>query len=242
MTSPAKSTISGERFASAQQAEFDRWNGNAQDDEAVRAELSEHSEIAEPLRQVAGDRLFDRGLEVGIGPFGLGFLPVHFFDRVGQIDGLDPLPQLEVRVADTDLQSRVADIRSRVRFIQAKAEVIPVASACYDIVSCINVVDHAQSPGKIIQEIHRVLRPGGLLVFGVSTLSSAGEALWNIRRRFQPSAFLFAAHPHTFQWRRANELVARLPGVTLWQDRPGWAARGFGHGRMSFWIREKARA
>ena len=228
------------QFSEAQAAELGNWQNRATNPDHIRHELDEHSEIERPLRKVCGDEKFKRGLEVGIGPYGLGFLAVHFADRVEKIDGLDPLPRLDIRIPDIALQSRIDGIRQRVNYIQSQAESIPVETEGYDMVSCINVVDHAQNPDLILKEIGRVLRPGGLFVFGVSTLSAAGEWMWHHRRRKRPSEWLFVAHPHTFQWTAADNLVGLVKGVTLWSDRPGPFWRMAGHGRMSFWIRRKS--
>jgi SAM-dependent methyltransferase len=235
-------TITEAQFKAAQEAELANWTGRAGDAQCVRDEMAEHSEVIAPLRRIAGAEHFERGLEVGIGPFGLGLLAVHFSDRVGQIDGLDPLPQLKITVDDKKLQAQVDSIQWKVRRVQSRAETIPAESCSYDIVSCINVVDHARDPSNIIREIDRVLRPGGLLVFGVSTLSMLGERLWRYRRHRSPSQWLFVAHPHTFRWASANDLVNLVQGVTLWHDRPGLLQRTAGHGRMSFWIRRKQAA
>ena len=231
--------IDQETFSAAQAAEFGNWQSRVADPDHIRHELDEHSEIEHPLRTICGNEGFERGLEVGIGPYGLGFLAVHFKDRVRTIDGIDPLPRLDIRLADESLQARIDAIRRSVRYVQAQAEAIPAESASYDIVSCINVVDHAQNPDRILKEIARVLRPGGLLVFGVSTLSAVGERMWHYRRTKTPSAWLFVAHPHTFQWTAASHLVGLVRGVTLWNDQPCLFRRIAGHGRMSFWIRRK---
>lgn len=239
--SPATPPLDQNAFSAAQAAELGNWRNHAAEPVHIRHELHEHSEIELPLREACGDEMFGRGLEVGIGPYGFGFLAVHFEDRVKAIDGLDPLPKLDVQVADAPLQARIDDIRRRVNYIQAQAEAIPASSASYDIVSCINVVDHAQDPARILSEIDRVLRPGGMFVFGVSTLSAAGERMWHRRRRRNPAEWLFVAHPHTFQWANANALVETVRGTPLWNNRPDAITRLIGHGRMSFWIRRKDR-
>ena len=240
--SQTSTPLDQKKFAEAQASELGNWQSGAADPAHVQHELDEHSEIERPLREVFGNETFGRGLEVGIGPYSLGFLAVHFADRVGRIDGLDPLPRLDVRVADAALQERVDEARRRVNYIQSQAEAIPAETASYDIVSCINVVDHAQDPGLILKEIERVLKPGGLFVFGVSTLSQVGERLWHYRRWKTPSEWLFVAHPHTFQWNAADALLRTVPGETNWHDRPGLFQRLAGHGRMSFWIRRKENA
>jgi SAM-dependent methyltransferase len=52
--------------------------------------------------------------------------------------------------------------------IAAFGEELPFDDAQFDIVLCDNVVDHAGDPRKIVEEIGRVLRPGGLLYFTVN--------------------------------------------------------------------------
>jgi 2-polyprenyl-3-methyl-5-hydroxy-6-metoxy-1,4-benzoquinol methylase len=232
-------TVSTERFAEAQDAEFKVWLKRSKDPLWIRRELLEHSEISGPLRDITGSRRFQRGLEVGIGAFGLGLLASHFADRIVNIEGLDPLPKLAITMLDSGLQSQIELIRSRVTYVQSTAESMPFASASYDVVSCINVVDHSQAPHAIVREINRVLKPGGILVFAVSTLSLLGEVNWAIRRTLSPDAFLFVAHPHTFQWYKANSLLKQVPGQTLWNDKPSCTRAIAGHGRMSFWIRRK---
>lgn len=231
-----------ERFEAAQHAELQNWAAQVDNDDHIRHELKEHSGIVGPLRDIVGNRAFERGLEVGVGPFGLGFLGVRFADRVAVIDGLDPLPRLDLRITDPGLRAEIESIRARVNYIQSPGERIPGGDASYDIVSCINVVDHGRNPAGIVAEINRVLRPGGILVFAVSTLSAAGEAKWRFDRRLHPDKWLYRAHPHTFQWARANRLIETIPGRTRWHDKPSLLHRAAGRGRMSFWIRQKAPA
>jgi len=227
-------------FSAAQSAELSNWQARAADPAHIRHELDEHAEIEHPLREICGGRAFERGLEVGIGPYSLGFLAPHFADRLARIDGLDPLPQLDIQIADGPLREHVNTIRRRVNYMQSQAECIPADAGSYDIVSCINVVDHAQNPGLILKEIDRVLRPGGLFVFGVSTLSTLGRLRWRFSARLRPETWLFVAHPHTFEWAQANALLETIRGTSLWNNRPKRFTRLVGHGRMSFWIRRKA--
>jgi SAM-dependent methyltransferase len=233
-------SISAAAFERAQTSELENWVKDAGNARRVLHELLEHSTPAGPLRRMAGQRTFDRGLEVGIGCYGLGFLGVHLADRVSAIDGIDPLPRLELRLADPALQRYVDEIRGRVRYLRAMAEAIPMPTAAYDLVSCVNVVDHAKDPQAILREIDRVLRPGGLLVFGVSTLSLAGDVKWRVSRRLRPDDWHFLAHPHTYQWRAADRLVRSVRGRVLWSTPLTPALRLAGRGRMSFWLIEKA--
>jgi SAM-dependent methyltransferase len=237
--SPA--ALSEDRFQVAQDAELQSWIRRSANARWIQRELNEHMEFAPVLRSVMAGRRFERALEVGVGAFGFGFLAVHLEDCARSIDGVDPLPRVDIRVPDAALQARAEEIRGRVHYVQARGEQLPFPDAAYDLACCINVIDHAQHPERILQEIGRVLRPGGWLVFSVSTLSLAGECAWRMRRFIHPSAWIFRAHPHEFQWPGAHRLLEQaIPGRTLWCDPPNGWARWAGHGRMSFWIREKS--
>ncbi len=190
-------SISVEAFRVAQESELANWAKDAQSSYRVLHEMVEHASIVGPLRSVVGSRQFKRALEVGCGCYGLGFLAVHFFDRVEQIDCVDPLPRLRIVLQDQALGAYISSVRNRLCYIQCVGEALPFVSGAYDLIACINVVDHARDPGRIMREIGRVLKPDGVLIFAVSTLSVLGEWLWRFRRRLWPDRWLFRAHPHT---------------------------------------------
>ena len=52
--------------------------------------------------------------------------------------------------------------------VAAVGESLPFADGSFDVVLCDNVVDHAESPERIVRELVRILRPGGLLYFTVN--------------------------------------------------------------------------
>lgn len=228
--------ITDAAFAQAQKEELGNWQHDAGKSSRVLHELTEHAEVGEALRQIAGSARFDRTLDVGVGPYGLGFIAVHLADIAPRIDGIEPLPRLTLDLPDRVLTDYVHAIQQRVNYIQSTAEKMPLDSSTYDLATCINVIDHTQDPESIIREISRVLKPSGLLVFGVNTLSTLGEIKWKINRRRRPNDFMFIAHPHTYQWASADRLVQSIPGEILWTNRPNLRARFAGHALMSFWI------
>ena len=69
--------VDQETFSAAQAAELSHWQARANDPDSVRHELEEHAELQRPLREIVGESIFKRGLEVGVGSFSLGFLAVH---------------------------------------------------------------------------------------------------------------------------------------------------------------------
>jgi SAM-dependent methyltransferase len=82
------------------------------------------------------------------------------------------------RVSGVDLSSdAVACARGRghedVRV--ARVEELPFADATFDVVTCLDVIEHTPDDGATLAELRRVTRPGGLLVVTVP----AYQALWS---------------------------------------------------------------
>lgn len=231
-------SISDASFQQAQKHELDNWVKDTANVTRILYELVEHSEVAGPLDRYVTVPV-TRSLEVGVGCFGLGFLAAHFSQKAGRIDGLDPLPRLDIQLPDADLQRYIDALRSRVNYTSCQGERMPYEDDSFDLVACINVVDHAQSPESILKEIQRVLKPGGTFVFSVSTLSFAGEKKWHFNRWRKPNEWLFLAHPHTYQWARADSMLRSFFPNVLWCDKPSIRTQWIGHGRMSYWIVRK---
>lgn len=96
-----------------------------------------------------------RVVEVGSGAHGL----IFYFDAQCGI-GVDPLA-----VSYGKLFPRWQGCSPTVA---ALGESLPFRDQSFDVVLCDNVVDHAESPAKIVSELARVLVPGGLLYFTVN--------------------------------------------------------------------------
>jgi len=87
-------------------------------------------------------------------------------DRVGRYFAVDPLATALVNVV-------------------GRGEDLPFASDSFDLIFCTQVLEYIPTPGKVIDEIHRVLKPGGILLLSVPALSplDSDEEYW----RFYPS-------------------------------------------------------
>lgn len=124
--------------------------------ERIMAGMKQHSaEIRarlEAIRPIANDA---HVLEVGSGAHGLIFC----FGTENGV-GVDPLADhyRELFPAWQNLAKTIA----------APGEALPFADNSFDVVLCDNVVDHAEDPRLILQEIVRVMRPGALLYFEVN--------------------------------------------------------------------------
>lgn len=184
-----------------QRAKAERVRGHEAE---LMASMADHS--AEVRRKLAAVRpVSDHAsvLEVGSGAHGL----IFFFEAAERV-GVDPLAD-EYRALFPAWQERA-------RTVAAFGEQLPFGDASFDIVLCDNVVDHAESPRRIVEEIARVLKPGGLLYFTVNVhhpvyrLAAGTHAAWRaagVPLEITP----FADHTVHLTLNAARGLFARLP-------------------------------
>jgi SAM-dependent methyltransferase len=114
--------------------------------------------VAEFVRTSSGRaRLLDVG--VGRGRTRRYLAPLGVADRV-EFHGVDLAADLDVRCHESAAWRLVrADV----------AKPLPYRDARFDVVVCEQVLEHVDDPRAALVEIARVLRNGGLLVFGVPT-------------------------------------------------------------------------
>ena len=80
--------------------------------------------------------------------------------------------------------------------LHGSLEAIPVDDASFDVVLCLQVLEHVPDPGAAIRELHRVVRPGGrvlLSTHGVYPFHPNPDDLWRwthtgLERLFEGSA------------------------------------------------------
>lgn len=157
---------------------------------AVRAQLNKFICLTEQTK----------ALEVGSGAHGL-----IFFLGLKNGIGLDPLAD-EYRELFPFWQSGASTVKG-------EGEKIPFPEACFDLVLSDNVVDHAEDPQKILDEMARVLKPGGLLYFTVNVHHPFWAGLAALYRglqllRFPLEVGPFADHTFHFTLPQARRLVS----------------------------------
>lgn len=114
----------------------------------------------------------DKVLEVGSGAHGLVF---GFGGNFGV--GIDPLA--------VDYKRLFPKWQHNAPTAAAVGEQLPFDDESFEIVLSDNVIDHARDPLKIVNEIVRVLKPGGILYFTVNVhhpiyeIASRAHGLWN---------------------------------------------------------------
>jgi SAM-dependent methyltransferase len=168
------------------------------DMEAQAADVRSRIESFRPIRSS------DHVLEVGSGGCGL------IFNFGGEhVVGVDPLAD---HLRQLFPWQRVSDVPT----LQAEGENLPFETGAFDIVLSDNVVDHARDPRRILEEIARVLKPGGLLYFTVHVhhplydLSSNLYGAWHALG-LPGEVTPFADHTVHLTLRAARKLFRDLP-------------------------------
>ena len=102
-------------------------------------------------------RILDSGCGDGINLFGLGKI-VREKGWHARIFGVDYNP---LRIERASVFSDIAEIR------QSSLDALPYHDGCFDVVLCNQVLEHIQQDKKVVLELKRVLRSGGILIVGV---------------------------------------------------------------------------
>ncbi len=96
-------------------------------------------------------------LDVGCG----GGLTCEFLARRGAVvTGVEPSPR-SLAVAQAHAQSQGLTINYR----QGTGEALPFGDQQFQVVVCVDVLEHVQDVGQVVRECGRVLQPGGLFLF-----------------------------------------------------------------------------
>jgi SAM-dependent methyltransferase len=112
-------------------------------------------------------------VDIGCGPAGF----VHFIPDAAARIRIDPLlAQYAQRLPLSEPQLSIA----------AAGEALPLASASMDVCLTFNVLDHMQDPRRALDEIFRILKPGGRLFVMTHTFPA-----WVL-----PVLWLDRLHPH----------------------------------------------
>lgn len=99
--------------------------------------------------------------------------------------------------------------RDRVRGlgIRGDATALPVRDASFSKVLATEVVEHSLDPDRVVKEIARVLRPGGMAVVTCPSAASSMDQLYDLKRRIH--CYEFNEHLWEFRPETLAALVAR---------------------------------
>jgi 2-polyprenyl-6-hydroxyphenyl methylase / 3-demethylubiquinone-9 3-methyltransferase len=96
-------------------------------------------------------------LDVGCGG---GYLSEEFAKLGFEVTGVDPAPE------SLECARRHAEHAGlSISYLSGSGERLPASDSSFDIVLCCDVLEHVDSPDRVLAEIARVLRPGGLFFY-----------------------------------------------------------------------------
>ena len=87
-----------------------------------------------------------------------GFMAEAIDDRGATVTGIDPAAEA-IAAARAHAQDR------QITYDVGVGEALPYGDASFDIVVCVDVLEHVKDLGKVLAEVFRVLRPGGLFLY-----------------------------------------------------------------------------
>ncbi|MBX3045009.1 MAG: methyltransferase domain-containing protein [Candidatus Kapabacteria bacterium] len=171
------------RWEKAQNYEKNWWNKKK-----AAIDLSYLKKFADELRQQVAP-FVDQSkslkiLEIGSGPAGI---LTHL--NADLRCAVDPLEDFYSSV------SEYADYRDKnVNYYKAMGEELPFDDSVFNLIIVDNVLDHCQSPYKVISEINRVAEIGAIIYFKQNTYHLIGKILRNILEKFE----IDKGHPYNF--------------------------------------------
>ena len=136
-------------------------------DEAAPNWWSDDIRWVRTLRNMVPARLrwFDRHVDwngrdvLDLGCAG-GFMAEAMHDRGARVSGIDP-------AADAIAAARrhASETGREIAYDVGVGEALPYADEAFDVVVCVDVLEHVESVPQVLSEIRRVLRPGGVFLF-----------------------------------------------------------------------------
>ncbi len=69
------------------------------------------------------------------------------------------------------------NIPKNIIYLTTHAESIPIMDETFDVITCVNVLDHTNEPLSILNEIKRLLKPNGLFFLSVDTRKPAETSI-----------------------------------------------------------------
>ena len=149
-----------------------------------------------------------RTLDLGCG----GGLLAEEFARLGcVVTGIDPSEKSLESARDHARQEGLA-----IEYRQGVGEDLPFPDSTFEIVYCCDTLEHVEDVGKVIGEVSRVLKPGGVFLY--DTINRTPESWLVMIKVFQEWDSTSLMPPNLHDWNRfikPAELLSRLAGNGL---------------------------
>ncbi|MEM9010774.1 MAG: bifunctional 2-polyprenyl-6-hydroxyphenol methylase/3-demethylubiquinol 3-O-methyltransferase UbiG [Pseudomonadota bacterium] len=89
-----------------------------------------------------------------------GFLAEAIAARGARVTGIDPAAE-----AVAAAKAHADEMGIAIRYDVGVGEALPYPDSAFDMVACVDVLEHVADLDKVLDEIARVLRPGGVFLF-----------------------------------------------------------------------------
>ncbi len=143
-----------------------------------------------------------------------GFMAEALAQRGAQVTGIDPAAEA---ISAARAHARTGGLR--IGYDVGVGEALPYDSASFDAVVCVDVLEHVADLNKVLAEVARTLRPGGMFLFDtinrnplarLATITIAEDMLRLLPRgTHDPAMFIKPA-----ELRRAMLGAGLVPGAT----------------------------
>ncbi len=168
-----------------------------------------------------------RVLEVGCGG---GLICEDLARRGAAMVGVDPS---EGALRNAREHAEQSGLSERVTYDQGYAEALPYAPGSFQVVVCLDVLEHVKDLKLTIQEIARVLAPGGVFVFDTVNRTFLSRALLIWYGEHFPSGGLVPGIHNYASFIKPSELHYLLEATAFQvQEITGFMPRGLAHGHF----------
>ena len=143
-----------------------------------------------------------------------GFMAEALAKRGAQVTGIDPATD-----AVDAARAHACESGLRIRYDVGVGEALPYDTASFDAVVCVDVLEHVSDLRKVLSEVARILRPGGVFLFDtinrnplarLATITIAEDLLRLLPRgTHDPAMFIKPA-----ELRAAMQVAGLVPGAT----------------------------
>jgi 2-polyprenyl-6-hydroxyphenyl methylase/3-demethylubiquinone-9 3-methyltransferase len=158
-------------------------------------------------RVISREQALERGqrrlLDVGCG----GGVLAEEFARAGfEVTGIDPAPE-----SIATARAHAAQSGLRIEYQTGTGEHLPFPENSFDHVACCDVLEHVDDVDRVVGEIGRVLKPGGLFFYDTINRTLISKlALIKVMQEWPSTAFA-APNSHVFEkFIKPEELAERF--------------------------------
>lgn len=194
--------VSNQRWTIAQESEKEYWN-EFNEETLVKEEIIRHREKARILEKEwekwikINNNI--RILQIGCGPEDV----IDYFSK-GKLYAIDPLAEFYKKKFNLSYKN--------VTFLEARGENLPFKDKFFDVVILANVLDHVESPDKVLLEINRVLKNNGIfhfenLFYQKNFIKLA--KIWGGIKQILTQEMFNIHHPYMFQLKDLKKILSK---------------------------------